>query len=241
MIEQSKERIGQLIDYWTAKAKWHERWPEGQGLAAEALARIYADTVSSLHRLAEPPVVTPPNEATRKYLESMAAIMRDAERYRWIRDANPNTSDIDPGLIPTYAGTKLDEGIDHALALTNPEAHSKSQQKRYATQRGESWDANPRLEDIVDSENWCPQCAHPIGACVCDIEKSAPDCPHCDGFLLEGTVLHGPRCPEVSRPACSHANVVRGIGLNDSEYWMCDCGGIWKKDPRASAETGDSH
>jgi hypothetical protein len=56
MSEQrtSKERIGQLIDYWTAKAKSHERWPEGQGLAAEALARVYADTISALRTVVEP-------------------------------------------------------------------------------------------------------------------------------------------------------------------------------------------
>lgn len=31
---------------------------------------------------------------------------------------------------------------------------------------------SPRLEDIVDSENWCPQCAHPRGACVCAHETN---------------------------------------------------------------------
>lgn len=53
----SKERISHLISYWEAKAKSHERWPEGQGLHAEALGRVYCDTITALQQryLALPP------------------------------------------------------------------------------------------------------------------------------------------------------------------------------------------
>jgi hypothetical protein len=59
----SKERIGFLAEYWAAKLKSHQRWPEGQGLHAEVLGRIYADTITALrqmHSASEPPV-TPPS------------------------------------------------------------------------------------------------------------------------------------------------------------------------------------
>jgi hypothetical protein len=53
----SKERIGFLIDYWTAKLGSHRRWPEGQGLQAELMGLIYADTITALKQMhsAQPP------------------------------------------------------------------------------------------------------------------------------------------------------------------------------------------
>jgi hypothetical protein len=48
----SKERVGFLIDYWTAKSKSHERWPEGgHGLQAELIGLIYADTIRALRQM----------------------------------------------------------------------------------------------------------------------------------------------------------------------------------------------
>lgn len=59
-VTLTPERIGLLIDYWTAKSKSHERWPEGQGMHADALGRIYADTIAALQVLAESRASTPP-------------------------------------------------------------------------------------------------------------------------------------------------------------------------------------
>lgn len=47
----SKERIDFLAEYWAAKAKSHERRPEGQGLQAELIGLIYADTIAALKRI----------------------------------------------------------------------------------------------------------------------------------------------------------------------------------------------
>lgn len=47
----SKERIGFLIEYWTAKLKSHQRWPEGQGMQAELMGLIYADTITALRQM----------------------------------------------------------------------------------------------------------------------------------------------------------------------------------------------
>jgi hypothetical protein len=54
----SKERIGFLIDYWTAKSQSHKRWPEGQGMQAELMGLIYDHTIAALkqmHSTPEPP------------------------------------------------------------------------------------------------------------------------------------------------------------------------------------------
>jgi hypothetical protein len=50
----SKERVGFLIDYWSAKSRSHESWPEGQGLQAELVGLIYADTIAALKHLQKP-------------------------------------------------------------------------------------------------------------------------------------------------------------------------------------------
>jgi hypothetical protein len=53
----SKERIGFLIEYWTAKSDSHRRWREGHGLEAELIGLIYADTITVLKEMhsAQPP------------------------------------------------------------------------------------------------------------------------------------------------------------------------------------------
>jgi hypothetical protein len=62
---------------------------------------------------AEPPVVIPPTEATRKYLETMAALSKDAERYRWLRRRIPNTIIIRiDHECEDYRPEKLDELVD---------------------------------------------------------------------------------------------------------------------------------
>lgn len=50
----SKERIGFLIEYWTAKLGSHQRWPEGHGLQAELMGLIYVDTIAALKQLPKP-------------------------------------------------------------------------------------------------------------------------------------------------------------------------------------------
>lgn len=81
MSEQqySKERIGQLIDYWTAKAKSHEYRPEGQGLAAEALGRVYADTIAALRATME---LTPTASEAVQKIERLQRWYLDMEAQR---------------------------------------------------------------------------------------------------------------------------------------------------------------
>ena len=77
-----------------------------------------------------------------------------------------------------------------------------------------------------------------------------PDCPHCDGFEVDGTVLHGPRCPEAEKterwtePAkhCQNGGDVCLAGNKDGICCpddSCDIDdGMESRDPRrASAET----
>lgn len=51
----SKERIGFLIDYWTAKSQSHKRWPEGQGMQAELMGLIYDHTIAALKQMHSTP------------------------------------------------------------------------------------------------------------------------------------------------------------------------------------------
>jgi hypothetical protein len=37
-----------------------------------------------------------------------------------------------------------------------------------------------------------------------------------------------------TQPPCAHLKAVKGTSLTDSEYWMCDCGGVWTSDPRTA-------
>jgi len=173
MIEQSKERIGQLIDYWTAKAKWHERWPEGQGLAAEALARIYADTVSSLHRLAEPP-----NSDPYATIKSLCDRLERINQHCYVENMTPQERLM---LIERISG-----GF-----MTPPPAPGTAPTKEGMRCHGKGHLPLGRGEKPLT----CPDCASGYDANGSPVEP--PDCPHCAGFEVDGTVLHGPRCPEV--------------------------------------------
>lgn len=73
---------------------------------------------------------------------------------------------------------------------------------------------SPRLEDIVDSENWCPQCAHPRGACVCAHETG--ECPNCFDdktvTMSDGSKRPCELCAEVAAcPDCGLRPAIDGM------------------------------
>ncbi len=51
----SKERIGLLIDYWTAKLQSHKQWPQVQGRQDALMGLIYEHTIAALRQLHSAP------------------------------------------------------------------------------------------------------------------------------------------------------------------------------------------
>lgn len=86
------DRYGTFADCVIAERDWLRM---AERLNVETVARLQQErdnweeafkNVSAVaSELSQPPVVTPPAEAARKYMETIAALTRDAERYRFLR------------------------------------------------------------------------------------------------------------------------------------------------------------
>jgi len=92
--------------------------------------------------------VSPPDDA------------RDAARYRWLRTGNDYRR------------------LGPMVVLCEPEHIASDEHSMWGLEDGALDDAvdkarsahetvEIRHEDIIDSENWCPDCGHPRGACSC--------------------------------------------------------------------------
>lgn len=83
---------------------------------------------------AQPPAVTPPTEAALKYLETIAALTRDAERYRWLR-----------GHVAPSALERITSTPQSLIADKRPEALDAEIDLRIAGKIGPGVGPTPRL------------------------------------------------------------------------------------------------
>ena len=206
-------------------------------------------------RLAEVRASTPPSDVL---LIPTALVAKAVE---WMKNME-SESDGEPDL----EWLRVRRGLQERLPPTKPEAHSKSQQKRIATQQGGrkfkigdcvqwgsnrkgvvqgpadqgtrvlvKWQGTQIIDAIEGSElarRGCDACdefpsLHSYDANGSPVEP--PDCPHCDGFLVDGTVLHGPRCPTVET-SVTHPGFRK---LTDAVIagmrWTCAHGNVYER------------